>query len=368
MSSYPYYPYAYPPGYGQYASVPPQQSRVPVWGQLPPAGRGFSTGGRTQARGIKPTFKNRSLVLNNGSKASTASLSAPPKDLPMTEEVEMEMEEGQIEESPDSGKGKEKEPLFVRRTSNSIVSEELARKIAKRKLQLQMNKQYNVKKSAAFGASINSWKPKTRTPTTNLRQRIDKQCAHFSKTGICTRANICPYNHDSSKVSICQKSLRNKCPHSSSDCTLSHTPNEYRMPHCRHFPNCTRPQCPYPHVKLSDGAKVCKDFASLGYCEKGTRCTEQHTWECEEFAEKGTCTAKACSKSHVIRRAPPKEEIAQEEAPQMEVNPPRPVPEEQLKLKTGDAIVDNEDFVGFVFDSEGDDAEDEDGDEEDESE
>lgn len=46
---------------------------------------------------------------------------------------------------------------------------------------------------------------------------------------------------------------------------------------------------------------VCRDFAVLGYCEKGLDCEHQHVRECPDFAEKGVCTTKGCKLPHVIR-------------------------------------------------------------------
>lgn len=46
---------------------------------------------------------------------------------------------------------------------------------------------------------------------------------------------------------------------------------------------------------------MCRDFAVLGYCEKGLDCEHQHVRECPDFAEKGACTTKGCKLPHVIR-------------------------------------------------------------------
>lgn len=46
---------------------------------------------------------------------------------------------------------------------------------------------------------------------------------------------------------------------------------------------------------------VCRDFAVLGYCERGLDCNHQHVRECPDFAEKGTCETKGCKLPHVIR-------------------------------------------------------------------
>jgi len=51
------------------------------------------------------------------------------------------------------------------------------------------------------------------------------------------------------------------------------------------------------------GAKssVCRDFAVLGYCEKGIDCEEAHIRECPYFAETGSCKNPKCKLPHVIR-------------------------------------------------------------------
>ncbi|KAK1216943.1 hypothetical protein PQX77_009725, partial [Marasmius sp. AFHP31] len=59
--------------------------------------------------------------------------------------------------------------------------------------------------------------------------------------------------------------------------------------------------CLFPHVNVGARHGVCRDFAVLGYCEKGLDCDKQHVRECPDFAEKGTCSTKGCKLPHVIR-------------------------------------------------------------------
>jgi hypothetical protein len=71
-----------------------------------------------------------------------------------------------------------------------------------------------------------------------------------------------------------------------------------------HFVNkgrCTRDNCLFPHVNVGQRNGVCRDFAVLGFCEKGLDCDKQHVRECPDFAEKGTCSTKGCKLPHVIR-------------------------------------------------------------------
>jgi hypothetical protein len=59
--------------------------------------------------------------------------------------------------------------------------------------------------------------------------------------------------------------------------------------------------CKYPHVRLGARSGVCRDFAVLGYCEKGGECDKEHVRECPDFAETGVCEKRACKLPHVIR-------------------------------------------------------------------
>ncbi|TFK39856.1 hypothetical protein BDQ12DRAFT_734584 [Crucibulum laeve] len=140
----------------------------------------------------------------------------------------------------------------------------------------------------------------------------DKPCPRFTTTGACSRGLTCMYQHDPSKIAICWNFLQGQCPNTAETCALSHDPTPERTPLCLHFLNkgrCTRDNCPYPHVNVGARTGVCRDFAVLGYCEKGLDCDKQHVRECPDFAEKGACTTKGCKLPHVIRanrnRKPP---------------------------------------------------------------
>ncbi|KAF7970956.1 hypothetical protein HWV62_22542 [Athelia sp. TMB] len=112
------------------------------------------------------------------------------------------------------------------------------------------------------------------------------------------------YQHDASKIAICWNFLQGNCPNTADTCQLSHDPTPERTPLCVHFANngrCNRDKCPYPHVRVGPRQGVCRDFAVLGYCEKGLDCDKQHVRECPDFAEKGACTTKGCKLPHVIR-------------------------------------------------------------------
>ncbi|KAL0065197.1 hypothetical protein AAF712_007867 [Marasmius tenuissimus] len=110
--------------------------------------------------------------------------------------------------------------------------------------------------------------------------------------------------HDPLKIAICWNFLQDNCPNDADTCNLSHDPTPERTPLCLHFLNkgrCTRQKCLFPHVNVGARHGVCRDFAVLGYCEKGLDCDKQHVRECPDFAEKGTCSTKGCKLPHVIR-------------------------------------------------------------------
>jgi len=154
------------------------------------------------------------------------------------------------------------------------------------------------------------------------RKYVDKPCPRFTTTGSCSRGLTCPYKHDPSKIAICWNFLQGNCPNSEETCNLSHDPTPERTPLCLHFVNkgrCTRDNCPFPHVKVGARHGVCRDFAVLGYCEKGLDCDKQHVRECPDFAEKGTCSTKGCKLPHVIRANRNRKPVAKASA----VGPPQ---------------------------------------------
>ncbi|CAL1715013.1 unnamed protein product [Somion occarium] len=180
-----------------------------------------------------------------------------------------------------------------------------------------------IRRSSAFaktrGSIVRPYKPKSsrgrnmtlnnsRRPfprrVSNKRKYIEKPCPRFTTTGACNRGLTCPYQHDPAKIAICWNFLQGNCPNTSETCNLSHDPTPERTPLCVHFANngrCTRQNCPFPHVRVGQRHGVCRDFAVLGYCEKGLDCDKQHVRECPDFAEHGACTTKGCKLPHVIR-------------------------------------------------------------------
>ncbi|GAA6061292.1 hypothetical protein JCM10212_004698 [Sporobolomyces blumeae] len=156
----------------------------------------------------------------------------------------------------------------------------------------------------AYGRSASIRKPKPKS---------DKLCKYFQKTGQCQRAHTCPFVHDSTKISICPLFLRSKCPRLASTCPLSHSPNAHRSPHCLHFPDCTRPSCPYAHVVVSKDSAVCRDFVEYGWCDKGAECDLRHVRECWRFSLEGKCDVVGCKEPHILRRVHTEEEEDEEE-------------------------------------------------------
>ena len=85
-------------------------------------------------------------------------------------------------------------------------------------------------------------------------------------------------------------------------CTLSHHPDAHRSPTCLHFNrgHCDKESnCRYAHIKTNPSAPVCRDFALLGYCQRGSECDERHVFECPDFSEKGICSRRGCKLPHI---------------------------------------------------------------------
>lgn len=158
------------------------------------------------------------------------------------------------------------------------------------------------------------------------RKLLDKPCPRFTMTGqvqtlhfsrshqlhiftdtfagSCNRGLTCAYQHDPAKIAICWKFLQGDCNKTAEACNLSHDPIPERTPLCVHFADrgrCNRQGCPFPHVRVGPRSGVCRDFAVLGYCEKGLDCEQNHVRECPDFAEKGECAINGCKLPHVIR-------------------------------------------------------------------
>ncbi|KAK9453010.1 hypothetical protein V1511DRAFT_110831 [Dipodascopsis uninucleata] len=150
----------------------------------------------------------------------------------------------------------------------------------------------------------NFWRKGVVQKSLKRQRSIQEPCRYFTMTGKCSKGLSCPYQHDPERVALCPRYLHGKCDNES--CDLSHNASAHNAPLCVHFlrGNCSNRQCKYTHMRPPPGAKVCRDFALLGYCEKGLDCKQRHVWECPDFDETGTCPRgeKKCKLTH-IRRA-----------------------------------------------------------------
>lgn len=102
---------------------------------------------------------------------------------------------------------------------------------------------------------------------------------------------------------MCKDILRHGTCAAGEDCNLSHEPTPSRVPTCLHFLRnaCTKPDCPYSHIRIDPAAPVCKDFARLGFCERGAECQERHVSECPDYTNTGVCRNKKCRLPHIDR-------------------------------------------------------------------
>lgn len=121
--------------------------------------------------------------------------------------------------------------------------------------------------------------------------------------GACTLGPACRYTHDLNRLAICKDFLQKGSCTAADACDLSHEPTPHRVPACLHFlrGNCTNDSCRYAHVHVNPSAPVCRDFAKLGYCEKGPECVQRHVYDCPDYANNGVCRNKNCRLPHVDR-------------------------------------------------------------------
>jgi hypothetical protein len=54
-------------------------------------------------------------------------------------------------------------------------------------------------------------------------------------------------------------------------------------------------------VKRTCDIKICREFATTGYCEKGKDCELRHVFACPEFDEHGKCEKRNCKLVHKKR-------------------------------------------------------------------
>ncbi|KAK2758738.1 hypothetical protein FQN54_003428 [Arachnomyces sp. PD_36] len=134
-------------------------------------------------------------------------------------------------------------------------------------------------------------------------KKKNELCKRFTTTGSCHKGPSCPYIHDAKKVAICKSFLQTGECDAGMACDLSHDPTPERSPVCVHFlrGRCSNPECRYAHIRVTPGAPVCREFATLGYCDKGADCNNRHVHECPDYANTGICGNKKCKLPHVDR-------------------------------------------------------------------
>ncbi|KAG2768004.1 hypothetical protein PC116_g9404 [Phytophthora cactorum] len=100
-------------------------------------------------------------------------------------------------------------------------------------------------------------------------------CSFYNRFGYCKNKEECRFIHDSRRVAMCRKFLKNEC--NDPKCLLSHHHDENKVPDCKMFLRgaCTREGCKYRHVKVSATAELCEPFTK-GYCPKGGACPLRH--------------------------------------------------------------------------------------------
>ncbi|KAI9858552.1 MAG: hypothetical protein M1824_004288 [Vezdaea acicularis] len=139
---------------------------------------------------------------------------------------------------------------------------------------------------------------------------------YISNHRTCKKGSSCPFIHDPAKVAICKDFLqKGSCP-AGDNCDLSHDPTPERVPACLHFLRgaCSKENCRYAHVRVSPDADVCRPFAVLGFCPKGSDCTERHVHECPDYANTGSCRNQKCRLPHVDRAGRLRQKNAQQGA------------------------------------------------------
>ncbi|KAJ5899966.1 hypothetical protein N7495_004710 [Penicillium taxi] len=141
---------------------------------------------------------------------------------------------------------------------------------------------------------------KNKPASTKKRNEL---CKRFTQTGSCEKGPTCPYIHDPNKVAICKAFLQTGECKAGLSCDLSHEPSPHRSPACLHFirGRCANPACRYSHVRVTPGSPVCRAFATIGYCDKGSECQESHVHECPDYANNGVCHKRRCKLPHVDR-------------------------------------------------------------------
>ena len=104
-------------------------------------------------------------------------------------------------------------------------------------------------------------------------------------------------------------------------------------------------RCLFPHVRVGPRNGVCRNFAVLGYCEKGVDCDQAHVRECPDFAEKGSCPNRRCKLPHVIRASQRRAETATQSA----TSPPPPSTNASEEVSASEIIYGDDANIGDEF-------------------
>lgn len=107
--------------------------------------------------------------------------------------------------------------------------------------------------------------------------------------------------HSREHRALCRSFVSNKCPHTDESCRLSHQANQFNAPACKFFMSgyCSKPKCPFGHVKVAEDAKICRPFAIVGWCDEGALCKYRHVYECPDFIDYGEAHSPTkCGLSH----------------------------------------------------------------------
>jgi hypothetical protein len=117
---------------------------------------------------------------------------------------------------------------------------------------------------------------------------------------------------------------------------------------------------------------VCKDFAVLGYCEKGVECDKNHVRECPEFEETGECRTRGCKLPHVIKanaKWAKKDKVVDEKKTEVEGGAGGDIGAGEKVQVTAESAKLGDEYISLIFnESDESDSEEEEGEEEEEEE
>lgn len=127
-------------------------------------------------------------------------------------------------------------------------------------------------------------------------------CKFYMRLGYCSNPN-CKKTHDPRTKSFCKHLARiGRCDQP--NCKLSHELNEYiasdeiSNQHDTSNYNFIS-QAPLAKKQSVDNYPICRPFAYLGYCFRGSACKFRHSHLCPEFYSYGVCNAPKCPLKHL---------------------------------------------------------------------